>query len=327
MSVLPMFPLGATLLPGSFLPLQIFEPRYQALLRDCLAGEPEFGVVMIEQGQEVGGGDHRRDVGTVARILQVGEIGPGLYAVQAVGARRIRVNAWLPDDPYPLADVDDWPDEACDAGRPLGARRASVEQEVRRVLASDRARHLAPDATAEISGDPLLASGTTAAIAPIGAFDRHSQLLLLQRVCQRLERLSAMLAMSRPCCDSGSVIRRPPGHAQDCRTCRAAILPPDRTPGRRCPDPRQGFVRQRRSGSLLGRALDRLRCRRSDHVRPRRVLLRARHPAVVPDRDGSTFGGNMSILPHVFALLFCLIVMALAVSRIKKTTLQKESRR
>ncbi|MEZ5216809.1 MAG: hypothetical protein R2715_09540 [Ilumatobacteraceae bacterium] len=40
-----------------------------------------------------------------------------------------------------------------------------------------------------------------------------------------------------------------------------------------------------------------------------------------------TFGGNMSILPYVFALLFCLIVMALAVSRIKKTTLQKESRR
>lgn len=187
-----MFPLGATLLPGSFLPLQIFEPRYQALLRDCLAGEPEFGVVMIEQGQEVGGGDHRRDVGTVARILQVGEIGPGLYAVQAVGARRIRVNAWLPDDPYPLADVDEWPDEACDAAS-LEPVVASVEQEVRRVLAlSIELGDLAPDATVEISEDPLLASYHLAAIAPIGAFDRF-QLLLERGPRQRLERLSAML--------------------------------------------------------------------------------------------------------------------------------------
>ena len=34
----------------------------------------------------------------------------GRYVLAAVGTERLRVNAWLPDDPYPIADVDVWPD-------------------------------------------------------------------------------------------------------------------------------------------------------------------------------------------------------------------------
>ena len=67
---LPMFPLGTVLFPSVFLPLHVFEPRYQELTRDCLAGDNEFGVVLIERGSEVGGGDARFDVGTVARIIE-----------------------------------------------------------------------------------------------------------------------------------------------------------------------------------------------------------------------------------------------------------------
>lgn len=53
---LPMFPLGTPLVPGSLLPLQIFEPRYQQMISDVLeSSEPEFGVVLIERGHEVGG--------------------------------------------------------------------------------------------------------------------------------------------------------------------------------------------------------------------------------------------------------------------------------
>ena len=55
MAVMPMFPLGTVLLPGVVLPLFVFEPRYQQLVRDCLesAGN-EFGVVLIDRGSEVG---------------------------------------------------------------------------------------------------------------------------------------------------------------------------------------------------------------------------------------------------------------------------------
>src|SRR5439155_458702 len=63
---LPMFPLGTVLFPFVVLPLHVFEPRYRALTRDCLAGSGEFGVVLIERGLEVGGGDERFPVGTVA---------------------------------------------------------------------------------------------------------------------------------------------------------------------------------------------------------------------------------------------------------------------
>ena len=111
-----MFPLGTVLFPSAVLPLHVFEPRYQALVRHCLATEPEFGVVLIERGNEVGGGDVRSAVGTVARIVQLAELDGGRFALVAVGVRRMRVQAWLPDDPYPRADVDDWDDPAAPDG-------------------------------------------------------------------------------------------------------------------------------------------------------------------------------------------------------------------
>ena len=110
MTILAMFPLGTVLLPGMVLPLHVFEHRYRTLVSDCLAGEPEFGVVLIERGHEVGGGDVRRDVGTVARILGVSAVEDGRSALVTVGTRRIRVEQWLADEPYPRADVEEWPD-------------------------------------------------------------------------------------------------------------------------------------------------------------------------------------------------------------------------
>ena len=48
MNALPMFPLGAVLFPSMVLPLHVFEPRYRALVDDCVDGDGEFGVVLIE---------------------------------------------------------------------------------------------------------------------------------------------------------------------------------------------------------------------------------------------------------------------------------------
>ena len=62
---MPMFPLGTVLLPSVLLPLHIFEERYRTLIRDVLDADREFGVVLIERGSEVGGGDTRSSVGTL----------------------------------------------------------------------------------------------------------------------------------------------------------------------------------------------------------------------------------------------------------------------
>lgn len=109
-SPLPMFPLGRPCLPGEVLPLQIFEARYVAMLRDLMsAPDPQFGVVLIDRGSEVGGGDVRRDVGTRVSVAQIEHMGDHRYGVAAIGMDRIRVREWLEDDPYPRALVEDWP--------------------------------------------------------------------------------------------------------------------------------------------------------------------------------------------------------------------------
>jgi uncharacterized protein len=112
---LAMFPLESALLPGEDLPLRIFEPRYQALVADCMRSpEPRFGVVLISQGREVGGGDSRSDVGVLARITECVETASGRYALRCRTGERIRVCDWLPDDPYPRATARLWPDEPGD---------------------------------------------------------------------------------------------------------------------------------------------------------------------------------------------------------------------
>src|ERR1700742_5033171 len=108
---LAMFPLEAALLPNEDLPLRIFEPRYVALVRHCVGRGDPFGVVLISGGREVGGGDSRCDVGTLARITECVDHGGGRYSLQCRTSDRIRVSEWLPDDPYPRAAVMLWADE------------------------------------------------------------------------------------------------------------------------------------------------------------------------------------------------------------------------
>lgn len=111
MTTMPMFPLGSPLLPGVGLPLQVFEPRYHAMLDSVLTGDGRFGVTLITRGHEVGGGDIRSSVGTTAEVLQHQRVEDGRLLVLAVGGERFRVRRWLRDDPYPLAEVQIWPDE------------------------------------------------------------------------------------------------------------------------------------------------------------------------------------------------------------------------
>ncbi|MGD9702615.1 MAG: LON peptidase substrate-binding domain-containing protein [Acidimicrobiia bacterium] len=196
MAVLPMFPLGTVLLPGAVLPLHVFEPRYRRLVQDLLAGEPEFGVALIDRGSEVGGGDQRSRVGTVARLIQVAELEDGRYAVLSVGTRRVKVTAWLPDDPYPLAEIDDWPDEEVVVGdaSDLVAEVAAVHQEVRRVVAlAVELGDMSADPAEEIADDPVLASYHLSALAPLGPADRQ-RLLCAPGPAARLALLTELLS-------------------------------------------------------------------------------------------------------------------------------------
>lgn len=103
--VLPMFPLGTVLVPQMVLPLQVFEPRYKVMVAEVLAGAGEFGVVLIERGSEVGGGDTRFSTGCRARIVEAHATDDGRFLLRVVGVDRLEVREWLADDPYPRAVV------------------------------------------------------------------------------------------------------------------------------------------------------------------------------------------------------------------------------
>ncbi len=123
MESMRMFPLGSPLIPFSMVTLRIFEPRYLQMIGECVEQAAPFGVVLIERGFEVGGGDQRSVIGTVAQLVDVSDLPDGELAVVAVGVERIRVLEWLPDDPYPIAPVERLgEDRLADRRRPASIR-------------------------------------------------------------------------------------------------------------------------------------------------------------------------------------------------------------
>lgn len=99
MAELPLFPLGTALMPGAFLPLQIFEERYVALLQDLLREQekrpPVFGVVAIRKGYEVGEAGARalHTVGCSAQLRQATSVGEERFLIVIEGRSRFRLDA------------------------------------------------------------------------------------------------------------------------------------------------------------------------------------------------------------------------------------------
>lgn len=194
MPTLPMFPLEVAMLPGEELPLRIFEPRYSALVQNCLAADdPVFGVVLIEAGREVGGGDARSDVGALARITEHADMGAGRYRLKCVMAERIRVVEWLPDDPYPRAVMEEWPDEPGDpvdfaAIRDIEDRMVGLFE---RIATARGAQVNARDIVhgADESGDPARWLYALTARLPMGQADRYA-ILAAPSVAERVTALS-----------------------------------------------------------------------------------------------------------------------------------------
>ena len=110
---IPLFPLGTVLFPAGPLPLRIFETRYIDLVRRCLRDDTGFGVVMILEGAEAGGGPATIcNVGTYARIVDFSQQPDGLLGIQALGERRFRIlERRRAKDSLYLADVEWLPDE------------------------------------------------------------------------------------------------------------------------------------------------------------------------------------------------------------------------
>ena len=101
-----LFPLNIVLFPEGRLPLRIFETRYIDMVRNCMRGNLNFGVVQIRDGSEVGPAD-TFDVGTTAKIVDFHQLTDGFLGLSCVGEQRFRIlRRSRQTDGLNLAEVD-----------------------------------------------------------------------------------------------------------------------------------------------------------------------------------------------------------------------------
>lgn len=103
---LPLFPLNVVLFPGMPLPLHIFEERYKDMIGDCIDNKRPFGVVLIREGPEVGGGAIPFRMGTSARIVQVERLDDGRMNLMTQGERRFQVVEITQQTPHVVGQVE-----------------------------------------------------------------------------------------------------------------------------------------------------------------------------------------------------------------------------
>ncbi|MCQ8773806.1 LON peptidase substrate-binding domain-containing protein [Streptomyces telluris] len=187
---LPLFPLNSVLFPGLVLPLNVFEQRYRALMRDLSAlpeEEPRrFGVVAIRDGSEVAptapglpegarpepgpasgfGPDPRKAfhaVGCVADAATIRERSDGTYEVLATGTTRFRLLSVDASGPYLTGEVEDIEEEQGEGAGALASGVVRAFRAYQKRLAGATERTLAGQS--DLPGEPSVLSYLVAAAA------------------------------------------------------------------------------------------------------------------------------------------------------------------
>jgi len=111
---LPLFPLNAVLFPQSRMNLKVFEVRYLDMIAQCMKNERNFGICLIEHGNEVGAPATPHTVGVEARIVDWDMNTPNLLGLTVRGVRRFRVLEQVTDNSGLITGIVQWFDEAAD---------------------------------------------------------------------------------------------------------------------------------------------------------------------------------------------------------------------
>jgi len=192
-AVLPVFPIGgAVLLPRGVIPLNVFEPRYLAMIRDAMAGDKLIGLI-----QPRGGDDDRPglfDVGCAGRITEFRETGDGRMIIALTGVARFAVTRELDvTTPYRqvMPDFDRFDDSAEPA--PLApATRAALEATLRGYLDT---HGLSADWKAVAEADDESLVTTLSAVCPFDPVERQA-LLEARDLPARAATLNALMTFA-----------------------------------------------------------------------------------------------------------------------------------
>ncbi|MEV8125577.1 LON peptidase substrate-binding domain-containing protein [Streptomyces sp. NPDC085944] len=168
---LPLFPLNSVLFPGLVLPLNVFEERYRAMMRELLKtpeDEPRrFAVVAIRDGHEVArsapglpdptatvergptagfGADPLKvfhKVGCIADAATIRERADGTFEVLATGTTRVRLASVDASGPFLTAELEPLPEEPGDEAGALAEGVLRSFRQYQKRLAGARERSLA----------------------------------------------------------------------------------------------------------------------------------------------------------------------------------------
>ncbi|MFB3040424.1 MAG: LON peptidase substrate-binding domain-containing protein [Candidatus Poribacteria bacterium] len=102
---IPLFPLNVVLFPGGILPLHIFEQRYKLMIQFCVENQSPFGVVLIKDGEEVGGHAEPHRVGTAVQIVEIDRLKDGRMNLTTFGQYRFEIIEIQGDQPYLVAKI------------------------------------------------------------------------------------------------------------------------------------------------------------------------------------------------------------------------------
>ncbi len=96
--VIPVFPLDLVLFPRQELPLRIFEPRYKQLVDDCMLGDGQFGVCLLDENNFVSGWNSPKLIGTIAKITKCKDVElDGLQQnIETLGRNSFKIKKIIP---------------------------------------------------------------------------------------------------------------------------------------------------------------------------------------------------------------------------------------
>ena len=104
----PVFPLSINVLPGAYLPLQIFEPRYLDMVKDSLAREEGFCIALTKNDEKTHttGLPNLHEVATYVEIVDFNQLQNGLLGITVKGLNKVKIlDRWKQDDELLLAKI------------------------------------------------------------------------------------------------------------------------------------------------------------------------------------------------------------------------------
>src|SRR5436190_3532266 len=111
-SALPVLPLRETVpLPDTLTPLAVGQERSVQLVNDVLAGNRTLVMVASKDPElEAPGPDALYGVGVVGAIARMMKVPDGTLRILVQGAQRVRIDKWVRETPYLVAEISEVPD-------------------------------------------------------------------------------------------------------------------------------------------------------------------------------------------------------------------------